>query len=639
MNNKIKRPILWKLILIIGIPLFVVYSAVLIINYNLSKDAALKQEKAYMVEFIARNAAQLNGQFTQITDLPRGMSNIIQSINDINKEEIYSLLEQNLAGNSFIYGMAVAFEPYAFNKSKKLFAPYVRKGSDQFTHLDLADNSDYTNSDWYSIPKLLKKPYWTEPYFDKDGGNILMCTYSFPLIWDEKFYGIATADVSLVELHSYMQKMQKLTGYSFIISQYGTYVYHPQENTIMKETIFSKAEKHNIPEMREYGRKMLRGLSGVEPFSDPITQAKQWLVFAPISSCSWTFCGVVPESEILKDVNASVLKQITLMFFGLIVILLIIIWSAYQITNPIRRLAKMAEKLADGDLDVQMQNIKGRDEIHELSVSFNKMVADLKHYISDLTNATKAREAVESELRIARHIQESLIPRIFPPFPNRSEFKLWAKNIPAKEVAGDFYDFYFVDEENLAIIIADVSGKGVSASLFMAVTKTLIKAKSNVLNEPEKIMQRVNEDLCYENDAAMFVTTFFALLNVKTGLLTYSNAGHNLPYLIKKDGLPEQIENTGGMALGVFEDAVFAAKEITLQEGDTIFLYTDGINEAMDVDYNEFSYKRMEDILNNIQGKMPKEIIEDTLEEVETFTLGAEQSDDITLLVLKYFGI
>ncbi|RLC45343.1 MAG: hypothetical protein DRI23_13675, partial [Candidatus Cloacimonadota bacterium] len=381
MNNKIKRPILWKLILIIGIPLFVVYSAVLIINYNLSKDAALKQEKAYMVEFIARNAAQLNGQFTQITDLPRGMSNIIQSINDINKEEIYSLLEQNLAGNSFIYGMAVAFEPYAFNKSKKLFAPYVCKGSDQFTHLDLADNSDYTNSDWYSIPKLLKKPYWTEPYFDKDGGNILMCTYSFPLIWDEKFYGIATADVSLVELHSYMQKMQKLTGYSFIISQYGTYVYHPQENTIMKETIFSKAEKYNIPEMREYGRKMLRGLSGVEPFSDPITQAKQWLVFAPISSCSWTFCGVVPESEILKDVNASILKQITLMFFGLIVILLIIIWSADQITNPIRRLAKMAEKLADGDLDVQMQNIKGRDEIHELSVSFNKMVADLKHYI------------------------------------------------------------------------------------------------------------------------------------------------------------------------------------------------------------------------------------------------------------------
>jgi phosphoserine phosphatase RsbU/P len=639
MNNKIKRPILWKLILIIGVPLFVVYSAVLIINYNLSKDAALKQMKAYMVELIGRNASQLNGQFTQITDLPRSMSNIIKSIDDISKEDIYTLLEQNIADNAFIFGMAVAFEPYAFDKNKKLFAPYVCKRSDKFSRLDLAGNCNYTNNDWYSIPKLLKKSYWTEPYFDKDGGNILMCTYSYPLIWNEKFYGIATADISLEELHAYMQKMQNLTGYSFILSQHGTYVYHPKENTIMKETIFSKAEKFDIPEMREYGRKMLRGFSGVEPFLDPITLAKQWLVFAPISSCNWTFCGVVPESEILEDVNASVLKQITLMFFGLVIILLIIIWSAYQITNPIRKLAKMAEKLADGDLEVQMQDIKGRDEIHELSVSFNKMVADLKHYINDITNATKAREAVESELRIARHIQESLIPRIFPPFPNRSEFKLWAKNIPAKEVAGDFYDFYFVDDENLAIIIADVSGKGVSASLFMAVTKTLIKAKSNALNEPEKIMQRVNEDLCYENDAAMFVTTFFALLNVKTGVLNYSNAGHNLPYLIKKDGFPEQIKNTGGMALGVFEEAVFSAKEITLKEGDTIFLYTDGINEAMDVDNNEFSYKRMEDILNNIQGKMPKEIIEDTMVEVDEFTLGAEQSDDITLLVLKYFGI
>ena len=638
-KSKIKRPILWKLILIIGVPLIVAYSAVLIINYNLSKDAALKQTKDYMVELTGRNAARLDGQFSQITALPRSTSNTLQSFSNVQTEEIYKLLEKNIMDNPFTFGMAVAFEPHVFDKSKGLFAPYICKSSNLLSRIDLADSYDYTKADWYSIPKLLKKPYWTEPYFDKDGGNLLMCTYAFPLIWNDTFYGIATADISLEDLRKYMQKMQNMKGYSFIISQHGTYIYHPKEKTIMKETIFSKAEQFKVPEMRGYGRKMLRGLSGVEAFSDPISQAKQWLVFAPISSCNWTFCAVIPESDILEEVNAIVKKQIALMFFGLVIIMLIIIWASYQITNPIRKLARFAEKLTDGNLDVQLHDIKGNDEIHELAEIFNKMVTDLKHYINDLTNATQAREAVESELRIARHIQESLIPRIFPPFPNRKEFKLWAKNIPAKEVAGDFYDFYFIDDNNLAIIIADVSGKGVSASLFMAVTKTLIKAKSNALDDPEKIMQRVNEDLCYENDAAMFVTTFFAFLDVKTGMLRYSNAGHNLPYLIRKDELPIQIENTGGMALGVFEDAVFATKELQLRKGDTFYLYTDGINEAMDVDNNEFTYQRMEDILKKIKDKFPKEIIEETLSEVEKFTIGAEQSDDITLLVLKYLGI
>lgn len=633
--NRIKRPILWKLILIVGLPLLIVYSSVLIINYQLSKEAALKQMKKYLVELTGRNAAVLNGRFAVIAEMPHSLSNMFELTDEISEEDIYKLMEKNISDNPFLFGMAVAFEKYSY-RSKKFFAPYAFRDSSQIKRLDLAQSYDYHETDWYSIPKLLDAPYWTEPYFDQDGGNILMCTYSVPLYRNDEFIGITTADVSLETLKEYMQDMQNMKGYSFIISQYGTYIYHPEEDNIMKETIFSKAERFNLPEMREYGRKMLRGLSGVEAFFDPVTQEKKWLVFAPITSSNWSFCAVLSESEILKDVHSIVFKQFILMFMGLLIILLIILWASYQITDPIRKLMRLAEKLADGDLNVQLRDIRGQDEISELAGIFNKMIIELKQYINDLTVATKAREAVESELRIARHIQESLIPRIFPPFPNRSEFKLWAKNIPAKEIAGDFYDFYFLDEDNLAIIIADVSGKGVSASLFMAVTKTLIKAKSNALRDPEKIMQRVNEDLCYENDAAMFVTTFFAIFNVKTGVLRFSNAGHNLPYLIKKNGVLKQIENSGGMALGIIEDAIFEANEMRLEKDDILFLYTDGVNEAMDAGNNEFSYERLENILKSVKAETPREIISLVLNEVSRFAQGAVQSDDITLLVMKY---
>jgi sigma-B regulation protein RsbU (phosphoserine phosphatase) len=388
--------------------------------------------------------------------------------------------------------------------------------------------------------------------------------------------------------------------------------------------------------MREYGRDMIKGNQSVEPFSDPVGKIKQWMVYTPVKSCKWTLAAVIPERTILKLVYSRIFKQMWVMIIGYVVIMFSIIWAALNITNPIRKLMKMAEKLATGDLNVQMENIKGNDEIHELAMVFNKMVIDLKHYINDLTAATKARESVESELRIARHIQESLIPRIFPPFPNRSEFSLFARNIPAKEVAGDFYDFFFLDKDNLALIIADVSGKGVSASLFMAVTKTLIKAKANYVDSPETIMSQVNFDLCQENDAAMFVTTFMAVLNVKTGDFEYCNAGHNNPYLIKENGEITQLENTAGMALGIMDDCEYTSRKIKLHKNDLIYLYTDGVNEAMDIDGNEFTYARMEEFMKSMVNSSPRETIEITMKSVKEFTKDTEQSDDITIMALRY---
>ena len=634
--NKVKRPILWKLIFAIGIPLLIVYSVILVVNYSWSKESSLEQMKYYLVEHSGHNAAVLNSELTQFAESPRVIAELLEIIEKPSEKELYSMISEVIGSNPSIFGMAIAFEPYFFDYKKELFSPYIYKNDGKQVKLDIATDYNYLNSDWYLIPKLLDKPNWSEPYYDESSGQNLMCTYSVPIHRNGKFIGIVTADILLNELHERMRNMQILAGYTFIISRFGTYIYHPNEKDIMRETIFSKAESHDFPLMRKFARKMILGKSGVETFTDPISNSRQWLVYSPIKSCQWSFAAIVPEQEILAQVNVMIINQSALMIIGLLIIILIIIWASFRITQPIRKLTDFAERLATGDLSVKMSNIKGKGEIQKLATVFNKMVIDLKQYIIDLTKATKAREAVDSELRIARHIQESILPRIFPPFPDRYEFDLYAKYLPAKEVAGDFYDFFFLDHNKFAFLIADVSGKGIAASLFMAVAKTMIKAKSKVNTPPNQILSEVNIDLCYDNESAMFVTVFLAILDLQSGRITYSNGGHNLPYLLKNNGNISQLKNTDGIALGVMEEAEFFTKEFYLQKNDTLYFYTDGINEAMDKDGNEFSYQRLEKILNDSSNKSSKKIIEKTLDAVKEFTVDAEQSDDITVLVLKY---
>ena len=249
-----------------------------------------------------------------------------------------------------------------------------------------------------------------------------------------------------------------------------------------------------------------------------------------------------------------------------------------------------------------------------------------------------AKERIESELKVAHDIQMDFIPKIFPPFPQRTEFDIYATVEPAKEVGGDFYDFFFIDEDHLYFIIADVSGKGVPAALFMAVTKTLLKAKARVGLSPHEILYEVNNELCDKNDAAMFVTSFCAILDIKSSKVKYSNGGHNLPYFISREGEIKQLENTPGIALGIMENAEFESREFTVEKGDTFFLYTDGVNEAMDYKGNLFSYERLERFLEKSKSLLPKEMTSGILNKIEKFTEGAIQSDDITVLILKYYG-
>ena len=247
------------------------------------------------------------------------------------------------------------------------------------------------------------------------------------------------------------------------------------------------------------------------------------------------------------------------------------------------------------------------------------------------------KERMEEALKLAHDIQMSMLPKIFPPFPERHEFDIFAAIAPAKEVGGDLYDFFFVDDDHLCFAIGDVSGKGVPASLFMAVTKTLFKATAGNGGTPGEILARLNAEICRDNESCMFVTLFCAILNIRTGQVDYSNGGHNLPYYLHRSGVTP-LENPGGRALGLVEQSPYASGRMVLSPGEALLLYTDGVTEAMDPSETLYSDQRLEQFLARNRGSSPRQIIGDLVNDVRHFAAGAPQSDDITGLALLYFG-
>jgi len=251
-------------------------------------------------------------------------------------------------------------------------------------------------------------------------------------------------------------------------------------------------------------------------------------------------------------------------------------------------------------------------------------------------NTEAVKELIEGELIVAREIQMSIVPKIFPAFPDRVEFDVYGILEPAKEVGGDLYDFFLLDDDHLCFTIGDVSGKGVPASLFMAVTKTLIKATANIAMTPAEILAKVNDNLCQDNDSGMFVTEFLGILNISSGEVVFSNGGHNLPYIIHPDGSYAALQKTSGMALGVMEGVPYECNSIKLNLGDSLLLYTDGVTEAMNSRGELMGEKRLESVLQTLGHSSSREQTQKLLEAIKDYANGYQQSDDITILALKY---
>lgn len=609
--------------------------------------------KYSMMQYVEKNARNAtHAAAYQIEAVLRGVEKVpvnyasLLSSRDYEAGDIAQLAERMVSANPEIYGAAVAFEPGVFSPGTYYFSPYCyRKDHGRLVSVMLGDESyDYFTMDWYQIPKELNAAAWTEPYYDEDAGNIIMATYSAPFYrnhdGEEHFQGVVTADIALHGLQEIVSAIaQNKLGYAFLISHNGVFITHPDSHLIMTGSIFSIAEEKNSALLRRVGKQMIGGGEGLVTLENGLLHPSRcWLYYVPLPSIGWSLGIVIPEPELLKDVHRFGSMVILIGIIGVFLMAITVMLIARRITKPLEDLSATTVEIARGNLETKLPEIHRGDEIGTLASSFEGMRLALKDYIENLTQTTAAKERIESELKIAHNIQMSFLPKALPHLPGKTGIEISARLEPAREIGGDLYDYSLIDDDNLFFAVGDVSDKGIPAALFMAVTKTLLKAVAETGMDPSEILRRCNVELCGENDSMMFVTVFCGIVNLRTGRLKYSNAGHEPPIIVRRGGQPEQLSVPAGFLLGVEEESSYQTMEIELEPGDRLIVYTDGVTEAVNAGGEMYSQANLMAAARSCSSLCAEEIAKEILGSVEQFSSGVSQADDITVLALVVTG-
>jgi sigma-B regulation protein RsbU (phosphoserine phosphatase) len=610
-------------------------------NYYQTRHMITVEMEMKAQNIVTAAAGRVETAIVSVAALTESMARSLETF-PYTEAELLDFIKTSVLFHPDVFGSAVAFEPYPDSRFQGPYAPYFYRTPNGTGYVDLAQSYDYPSQDWFQIPRELEETEWSEPYYDEGGGNILMATCSVPFYetqnGERRFAGIVTADISLKRLTDIVSSIQVLkTGFGFLLSRNGTVLAHPQQELIMNESLFSIAEARGSSELRNIARGMVAGKSGFIPY-ETISGVQSYMCYAPLRSVDWTLGVIFPEDELFADIRTLTMTMAGLGLSAILLLMAVVVLVAKSITTPIRALAAASEKIAAGDFDARLPSIRLKDEVGFLTRDFRVMRDSLKEHVARLMETTAARERMESELKIAHDIQMSILPKTFPPFPTREEFDLFALIVPAREVGGDFYDFFQLRENLLCFVIGDVSGKGVPAALFMAVTKTLIKSFAREDVAPDAILSHVNEELAAENDACMFVTLFCGILDTETGEIRYANAGHNPPLVVKKSGAVKWLPRAGSLVAGAMPGVCYECERFRLSPGDSLFLYTDGVTEAMNHTEDLFSEKRLEKDLEVSAGMGIKDAIGNIMDSILRFSGGAPQSDDITMMMIRYSG-
>ena len=589
----------------------------------------------YYRQKIDRSNEKINGMLASIeTAVANNQLEIGENINAPDK--MFDITEHILQQNPNIVGSAVAFRPNFYPQKGRQFAPYAYRQDSLILTKQLGSASyDYHHMDWYEGPMKEGKGYWSNPYLDEGGGEIPMITYSIPLNdRKEKKCGVLTADIALDWLSDLIKEEDYddfLDTYCFVIGRDGTFIVHPNKELVLKETVQEYCKRTDGAEDDSLAVKMLAGGRGTN--SIKVDGVRHFISYAPIERTGWSMCIVVPIDNLFEIGYILGAIVAIIMLMGVFIMSVVCYLNIRSVTKPISRFAYTADQIAKGNFLVVLPQVKSKDEMLRLRNSFATMQRSLIRQIEETKLVNEQKGRMESELQIARDIQMTMLPKTFPPFPDRSDIDVYAQLKPAKEVGGDLYDFYIRDEK-LLYCIADVSGKGVPASLLMAMTRALFRTVSAHESNPAKIVSNINGPMAAENETDMFVTLFVGVLDLPTGRMRYCNAGHCAPLLIDSAGTrigPLPVEPN--IPVGILTDMKYKIQETTIDPNTTIFLYTDGLTEAENTRHVLFGEERL---MEALQPLPPQSLIEHVTEVTRQFVGEAEQSDDMTMLTILY---
>ena len=497
---------------------------------------------------------------------------------------------------------------------------------------------DYFSSIWYRKAENARGLTFTDMYQDAFGhGKMITCAAPF---YNEKgeFAGVVAMDLRISDLYRVIVELNLGEGaYAFILDKRGNLLDSLAGNDTNIRNLYYEEDIG-----LQIASQILRENTGIA-----LSREGVYYAYTTIPSTGWKFCVRIPESTVLapvRSVDRNIVITIFLFILAFVVVIALVAMGCREfsdrLTNPITALKMDVEKISDGNLSYRAK-IHDNDEIGDLATAFNNMAVSLKEYISDFSTVTAERERIGAELNIATRIQAELLPSTFPPFPDRNEFDIYATMSLAKEVGGDFYDFFLIDDDHLALVIADVSGKGVPAALFMAISKTLIKNRAQMGGTPSEILSSVNDQLCEESKSELFVTVWLGILEISTGRVIAANAGHEYPAIKRHGGAYRLMKLSNSPAVATLEGINFHDDKFPLRPGDSIFLYTDGVAEATRVNGKReelYGTDRMIDALSRHASEPVDDLLTSMKYEISEFVGNSPQFDDLTMLVLQYHG-
>ena len=540
------------------------------------------------------------------------------------------------------------------------------------------DGADFWNSDLYKETKKAwlegkrNEPIFTSTYSTGINLNHGVFSCSLPYEVDGEFRGIIFFSVLMDELDYLVQPAATDTEeINFVLNDKGEVILSSQETATLDDLQELQVVYDHPPDIREsqqpalaeVAKKMSAGAKGIEEIE--LNGNLYYIAYTPMEALRWSLGVVIPANEVLKNIeeNRGIIQSLTEekvktldnKFIEVIVLMFVIafaLWVAVttligrklatKFVKPIKELSEGVREISTGNFKKRLEIVRTGDEIESLSITFNAMTDELQSYIENLRTVTAEKERIAAELDVAKNIQLSMLPREFPPFPDKTEFEIYARMEAAKEVGGDFYDFYLADENHLVVTIADVSGKGIPAALFMMTSKTVLKnfvLMANTADDLAAAMTLANQQLCQNNEELMFVTVFLAMLDLKTGKLLYVSAAHNDP-LIYQDGVYRYLPKPKkSYALGIRPRSSYEQGELQMSPGDILFLYTDGVTEAENVEQKLYSNERLEKFLNSTDKNLElEELLNEVRKSIKEYAGGAKQSDDITMLALRFKG-
>lgn len=498
------------------------------------------------------------------------------------------------------------------------------------------------------------KTVWMDTYLDSYGNTCITSARAFADA-QGNVAGVVASDIKLQDMLNEITTAKiGRSGYAFVLDKARTLVAHPNYFT----DGFSTDIKDHVQEQDD-SQESLWNTGGKDSgmMSLILDGVDSYVAWSALPETGWRLCISVRKDEVIQpaldtkatidemtdqaqiltqDILSGIMKRF-IIFFAIVGIIVIMISFAVagSITRPIQKLSRNVERIGKGELD-QKVAVESTDEIGNLASAFNNMLDDLNDYIRKVTEVTAEKERIGAELDVATHIQASMLPCIFPAFPERKEIDIYATMNPAKEVGGDFYDFFMVDERHLAIVMADVSGKGVPAALFMVIGKTLIKDHTQPGVGLGEVFSEVNDLLCDSNSEGLFITAFEGVLDLETGEFTFVNAGHEMPFIQKAGGAYEPYKIRAGFVLAGMEGMRYKAGSMQLAPGDRIFQYTDGVTEATNAKNELYGMERLTAVLNRNAACAPGALLPAVKADIDAFVGEAPQFDDITMLCMEF---